>query len=53
VRWARSHGGEILVDVNDAARCHDGVRAVAADELARRSDALVSLGGDGTVVLRP
>jgi NAD+ kinase len=50
VRWALSHGGEILVDVKDAARCPDGVRAVAADELALRSDALVSLGGDGTML---
>jgi hypothetical protein len=24
VRWARSHGAEILVDVKDAARCRMG-----------------------------
>jgi NAD+ kinase len=50
VRWAGSHGAEILVDVKDAARCPDGVSAVAAGELAQRADALVSIGGDGTML---
>jgi NAD+ kinase len=50
VRWARSHGAQILVDLKDAARCPDGVSAVPADELAERADALVSIGGDGTML---
>jgi NAD+ kinase len=50
VRWAQLHGAEILVDVKDAARCPHGVSAVAADELAQRADALVSIGGDGTML---
>ena len=50
VRWARSHGAEVLIDAKDAARCPDGLSAVAADELAQRADALVSIGGDGTML---
>jgi NAD+ kinase len=50
VRWARSHGGEVLVDEKDAGRCPDDVRAVPTDELTRRADAIVSLGGDGTML---
>ena len=49
-RWARSHGSELLVDAKDAARCPDGVRPVTEDELAQQADALVSLGGDGTML---
>jgi NAD+ kinase len=49
VRWARSHGAEVLVDARDAARCPEGVRLVTTDELAQ-ADALVSLGGDGTML---
>ena len=50
VRWARSHGSELLVDARDAHRCPDGVRPVAEDELPQEVDALVSLGGDGTML---
>jgi NAD+ kinase len=50
VGWARSHGGEVLIDVRDAPRCPEGVTAVSEDELARRVDALVSIGGDGTML---
>jgi NAD+ kinase len=51
VRWAQSKGAEVLVDVNDAARCpSEGVRLVASDELARLVDLLVSVGGDGTML---
>jgi NAD+ kinase len=50
VRWARSHGGELLVDAKDAARVPDGVRAVAGDQLAEQVGSLVSLGGDGTML---
>jgi NAD+ kinase len=50
VRWARSHGGQVLIDVKDVARCPEGVTAVTEEELARRADALVSIGGDGTML---
>jgi NAD+ kinase len=50
-RWAFSHGSEVLVDEKDAARCPpEGVRAVTSDELAGEADALVSIGGDGTML---
>jgi NAD+ kinase len=49
-RWARSHGAELLIDTKDAARAPDGVRPVTAAELAQQADALVSLGGDGTML---
>jgi NAD+ kinase len=48
VRWAQSNGAEVLTD---AERCPtEGVRTVASDELARRADLLVSVGGDGTML---
>jgi NAD+ kinase len=50
VRWASSHGAEVLVEEKDAARSPDGVRGVPVGELAQRADALVSLGGDGTML---
>jgi NAD+ kinase len=50
LRWARKHACEVLVDTKDAARCPDGVRPVPGDELAEQVDALVSLGGDGTML---
>jgi NAD+ kinase len=49
-RWARSHGSELLVDAKDVARAPDGVRPVPEDQLAQQVDALVSLGGDGTML---
>jgi NAD+ kinase len=51
VRWAQSHGAEVLIDAGDVERCPtEGVRPVASDELARRADLLVSVGGDGTML---
>jgi NAD+ kinase len=50
VRWAQSHGSEVLVDVKDAERSPAGVRPVAAGQLAQDVDAVVSLGGDGTML---
>lgn len=50
VRWARSHGREVLVAARDAGRSPDGVQHVTDEELAREADALVSLGGDGTML---
>jgi NAD+ kinase len=48
--WARSHGKRVIVDARDAARVPDGVEPVSTTQLAERADALVSLGGDGTML---
>jgi NAD+ kinase len=49
-RWATSHGSRLLMRAGDAARW-DGDAAVVPDaELAERADAVVSLGGDGTML---
>jgi NAD+ kinase len=49
-RWATSHGSRLLMRAGDAARW-DGDAAVVRDaELAERADAVVSLGGDGTML---
>ena len=48
--WARSHGKQLIVDARDAARVPDHVAAVSESELIERSGALVSLGGDGTML---
>jgi len=50
VRWARSHGSEVLVADRDAGRCPGDVHGVPENQLAGRSDALISLGGDGTML---
>lgn len=50
VRWAQPHGAEVLVESADAHRVGAGVRAVEADELSRSCDAVVSIGGDGTML---
>src|SRR3954452_7613176 len=50
VGWARSHGAEVLVRAEDAGRVPGGVRAVPEAEIAASADALVSLGGDGTML---
>src|SRR5688572_17041455 len=47
--WARSHGKNVIVDARDGERV-PGVEAVGAEEFIRRSGALVSLGGDGTML---
>jgi NAD+ kinase len=46
VEWARSHGSRVLAGPEDAVRCG----AEASDDLALEVDALVSLGGDGTML---
>jgi NAD+ kinase len=47
--WARSHGKEVIADERDAERV-PGVEAVGEAELIERCDALISLGGDGTLL---
>jgi NAD+ kinase len=48
--WARSHGKQVIADARDAARLPGDVEPVSAAELVDQADALVSLGGDGTML---
>jgi NAD+ kinase len=48
--WARSHGKQVIVDARDAARVPADVEPVSAAELVDQADALISLGGDGTML---
>ena len=48
--WARSHGKHVIVDARDAARVPDEVEPVSEAQLVDQADALVSLGGDGTML---
>ena len=48
--WARSHGRRVIVDARDAARVPDGVEPVSQAQLVDQADALISLGGDGTML---
>jgi NAD+ kinase len=48
--WARSHGKQVIVDARDAARVPDDVEPVSEDQLAEEANALISLGGDGTML---
>jgi len=50
VRWAREEGAEVVVAAGDAHRVADGVVEVAPDHLVGACSALVSLGGDGTML---
>ena len=49
-RWARSHGKQVIVDERDGARVPDDVVPVSETELVEQADALISLGGDGTML---
>ena len=48
--WARSHGKEVIADARDPARLPGDVELVSEGELANEADALISLGGDGTML---
>jgi NAD+ kinase len=48
--WASGNGAEILGVGDEIRRLNCAATAVPASELARRSDLLVSLGGDGTML---
>jgi NAD+ kinase len=50
ISWARSHGNQVIADARDAARLPHGVVRVSEPVLAAEADALVSLGGDGTML---
>ena len=48
--WARSHGKQVMVDARDAERLPEGVEPVSQAQLVDEVDALISLGGDGTML---
>jgi NAD+ kinase len=48
--WARSHDKRVVVDVRDAARVPDDVVPVSKAQLVDQAEALISLGGDGTML---
>jgi NAD+ kinase len=48
--WARSHGKAVIADERDVGRLPDDVELVTEGELANEADALISLGGDGTML---
>ncbi|MCW0211928.1 MAG: NAD(+)/NADH kinase [Pseudonocardia sp.] len=50
VSWADARGVELVVGAQDALRIDGGVLPVPADELADGATAVVSLGGDGTML---
>jgi len=48
--WASRHGATVFGIGDEIARLNCAATSVPADELARRSDLIVSLGGDGTML---
>src|SRR4051794_23632653 len=48
--WARSHGKQVIADAKDAARLPGDVESVSEAQLADQAEALISLGGDGTML---
>jgi NAD+ kinase len=48
--WAGAHGSRLLMRSADAARWDGDVSVVPDAELAERADAVLSLGGDGTML---
>jgi NAD+ kinase len=49
-RWAARHGKTLAVRAEDRHRVPSSVQPVPGPELATRSDALISIGGDGTML---
>ena len=48
--WATLHGSRLLMRAEDATRWDGDVTVLSDAELAKRADAVVSLGGDGTML---
>jgi NAD+ kinase len=48
--WAGSHGSRLLMRAEDAARWDGETTVVSPAELAEQADAVLSLGGDGTML---
>lgn len=49
-RWAAQHGKTLVVRTEDRHRVPPSVELVPAEQLPARSDALISIGGDGTML---
>ncbi|WP_319458470.1 NAD(+)/NADH kinase [Micromonospora sp. RTP1Z1] len=49
-RWASRHRKTLMVRAEDAHRVPSSVEPVPAGEVAARADALISIGGDGTML---
>jgi NAD+ kinase len=49
-RWARSHGKQVIAEARHAARLPADIDLVSESELIDTADALISLGGDGTML---
>ena len=49
-KWATMHGSRLLMRADDAARWEGDAAVVPDAELGERADAVVSLGGDGTML---
>jgi NAD+ kinase len=49
-KWATSHGSRLLVREQDAARWDGDATTVSDTDLTERADAVVSIGGDGTML---
>jgi NAD+ kinase len=50
VRWARLHGKQVIADARDAARLPEDVVLVRRGQMVDQADALIALGGDGTML---
>ena len=48
--WARSHGKQVIVEAHDAGRVPDAVEPVSKAQFVDQAGALISLGGDGTML---
>src|SRR3954471_16559967 len=48
--WARSHDKQLIADAREAGRLPDGVEAVSEAQLLDEAEAVISLGGDGTML---
>jgi NAD+ kinase len=48
--WARSHDKQVIVDAREAARVPDDVLPVSEAQLVEEAEAVISLGGDGTML---
>jgi NAD+ kinase len=48
--WARSRGKQVIADARDAARLPEDVEPVSEAQFLDQADALLSLGGDGTML---
>jgi NAD+ kinase len=48
--WARSHGKQVIADAREAPRLPDDVEPVSEAELIAEAEALITLGGDGTML---